>query len=179
MQSSHVVGFPRNWWQWLPWRREMWQMEGGVNEGEIFFTVYSSVPFGFIYSKINFKIKKKNTQNSLQEGKFNQKICSKLPWWLISKECACKCKETQVQFLIREDPKCRGGTKSVHHNCWACTHLGTTAPEPTSPRARALQQETPLQWEACAPQLESSPCLLHLEKSSHSNEDPAQSKIKK
>ena len=44
----------------------MWQMEGGVNEGEIFFTVYSSVPFGFTYSKINFKIKKKkkNTKQS-------------------------------------------------------------------------------------------------------------------
>lgn len=65
--------------------------------------------------KLILKLKKK-TQNSLQEGKFNQKICSKLPWWLISKECACKCKETQVQFLIREDPKCRGGTKSVHHD---------------------------------------------------------------
>ena len=58
-------------------------------------------------------------------------------------------------------------------------YLGTTTTEPPSPRARALQQEKPLRWEACAPQLESRPCLLHLEKSSHSNKDPAQSKIKK
>ena len=32
------------------------------------------------------------------------------------------------------------------------------------PRARAPQQEKPLLWEACAPQLESSPHLLQLEK---------------
>ena len=37
-----------------------------------------------------------HTQNNLQEGKFSQKICSKIPWWLISKECTCKYKETQV-----------------------------------------------------------------------------------
>ena len=49
----------------------MWHMEGGVNEGEIFFTVYSSVPFGFTYSKINFKIKKKKkTQNTIFQRMF-------------------------------------------------------------------------------------------------------------
>ena len=31
-------------------------------------------------------------------------------------------------------------------------------------RACSLQQEKPLQWEACAPQLENSPCFLQLEK---------------
>lgn len=36
-------------------------MEGGVNEGEIFSTVYSFVPFGFTYSKLNFKIKHTHT----------------------------------------------------------------------------------------------------------------------
>ena len=27
---------------------------------------------------------------------------------------------TQVRALVREDPTCRGATKPVHHNCWAC-----------------------------------------------------------
>ena len=27
---------------------------------------------------------------------------------------------TRVRALVREDPTCRGATKPVHHNCWAC-----------------------------------------------------------
>ena len=27
---------------------------------------------------------------------------------------------TRVQALVREDPTCRGATKPVCHNCWAC-----------------------------------------------------------
>ena len=42
------------------------------------------------------------------------------------------------------------------------------------PRARAAQQEKLPQWEAHAPQLKSSPCLLQLEKTPCSNKDPAQ-----
>ena len=53
-------------------------------------------------------------------------------------------------------------------------HLRQTA----RPRACALQQEKPPQWEAHAPQLESSLCLLQLEKNPHGNQDPAQPKIK-
>ena len=69
---------------------------------------------------------------------------------------------TRVWALIREDPTCRGATKPVHHNYWAC------APEPASHNywARELQllkpthlepvlrnKEKPPQWEeACAPQ---------------------------
>ena len=45
------------------------------------------------------------------------------------------------------------------------------------PRAHDLQQEKPLQWEACALHLESSPQSPQLEKSLCSNEDPAQPKI--
>ena len=43
-------------------------------------------------------------------------------------------------------------------------------------RARALQQEKPPQGEACAPQLESSPHSLKLEKNLRSKEDLAQPK---
>ena len=44
------------------------------------------------------------------------------------------------------------------------------------PRAYAPRQEKPPQWEARVPQ-ESSPCLLQLEKSLCSKEEPAQPKI--
>ena len=53
---------------------------------------------------------------------------------------------TQVQSLVWEDPTCLGATKPLRHNYWAC------ALEPVShnywaraPRARAPQQEKPLQ----------------------------------
>ena len=65
---------------------------------------------------------------------------------------------TRVRALVREDPTCRGATKPVRHNYWAC------ALEPTShnywaraPRARALQQEKPPQWEARAAQRRAAP----------------------
>ena len=50
--------------------------------------------------------------------------------------------------------------------------------KPKCPRARAVQQEKPPQCEAQAPQLESSPHLLQLEKSPCGNKDPAQPKSK-
>ena len=58
---------------------------------------------------------------------------------------------TRVQALVRQGPTCHKATKPVSRNCWACTL------EPVShdywarvPRARAPQQEKPLQWEATA-----------------------------
>ena len=62
---------------------------------------------------------------------------------------------------------------------WATTieselqNSGATTAEPMCPRVCAPQQEKPLQWEASALQLESSPHSLQLEKSLHCNEDPA------
>ena len=70
----------------------------------------------------------------------------------------------------------------VYHGYWACVleheshNPWTHVPQllmPTCPRACALQQEEPLQWEACAPQIESSPHSLQEKKSLCSNEDPA------
>ena len=86
---------------------------------------------------------------------------------------------TQIGFPIREDSTCCGA-KPMCHNYWA--HV----PEPEScnteactPRAHAPEEEKPLQWEACALQLESSPRSLRLEKDCMcSSEDPAQ-KLKK
>ena len=65
---------------------------------------------------------------------------------------------TWVRVPVREDPTCRGATKFVRHNHWAC------ALEPAShnywdrePRARAPQQEKPPHWEAHAPQRRVAP----------------------
>ena len=80
---------------------------------------------------------------------------------------------TRVRALVREDPTCRGATKPVRHNYWACAlepvshnfwaHVlqllsprATTA-EAGAPRARAPQQEKPPQREACAPQRRVAP----------------------
>ena len=40
---------------------------------------------------------------------------------------------TQVQALVWEDPTCRGATRPVSHNYWACTS-GACAPQQERPR---------------------------------------------
>ena len=80
---------------------------------------------------------------------------------------------TQVQALVWEDPTCRGATKPMRHDYWACAlepashnywahepqllSLHATTTEARAPRARAPQQEKPLQWEARAPQRRVAP----------------------
>ena len=75
---------------------------------------------------------------------------------------------TRVRALVREDPTCRGATKPVRNNYWACTlepvshnywahepqllSLRAATAEARVPTAGAPQQEKPPQWEACAPQ---------------------------
>ena len=53
-----------------------------------------------------------------------------------------------------EDSTCQGATQPVCHNYWA--HLLQLL-KSMSPRAHALQQEKPLQWEACVPQQTTAP----------------------
>ena len=79
--------------------------------------------------------------------------------------------ETRVRSPIWEDSTCSGAAELMCHSYWAC------APEPGSrncwahvlllkpmcPRASALQQEKPLQREACTLQLKSSPHSPQLE----------------
>ena len=73
---------------------------------------------------------------------------------------------TRVRALGREDPTCSGATKPMRHNYWVCAleltrhnywarvpqllSLCATTTEAHAPRARALQQEKPPQWEARA-----------------------------
>ena len=87
---------------------------------------------------------------------------------------------TWVWALVWEDPTCCGATKPVCHSCWAC------ALEPAShnywdrePRARAPQQEKPLEWEAHAPQRRVAAAHHKYRKPTRSNEDPTQPKINK
>ena len=74
-------------------------------------------------------------------------------------------KETCVQSLVQEDYTCHGATRPMCHNYWAqalepenCNYRACMA------RACALQQEKPLQWEACTPPTKSRPCSPQLKK---------------
>ena len=65
---------------------------------------------------------------------------------------------TRVRALVQEDPTCHGATKPMHHNYWACAQEPTcTMTEAHVPRACALQQKNPPQWEARAPQRRVAP----------------------
>ena len=77
---------------------------------------------------------------------------------------------------------CAWALELVSCNYWA---HGPQVLKPAHPRACALQQKKPLQWEAHSPQLESSPCTTRevptttRESQRKSKEDPAQPKNKK
>ena len=75
---------------------------------------------------------------------------------------------TRVRDLVWEDPTCRGATKPVSHNYWACVS-GACAP----------QWQRPRQWEARAPRWRVVPTRRNWRKPSHRNEDPTQPKINK
>ena len=76
---------------------------------------------------------------------------------------------TQVWSLVWEDLTCHGATKPESHNCTE-THL---------PRAHALQQQRPPQWDTHILQRRVAPQSLQLEKAHQRNEDSGQSTINK
>ena len=89
--------------------------------------------------------------------------------------------ETQVGFLIQEDPTCCRATESLRHNysaCaiepWNCNYWTGVLKllKPECSRGYAPQRERPSQLEIHAPQLESGP--RNDRKSPWSNEDSAQ-----
>ena len=93
---------------------------------------------------------------------------------------------TRIWPPIQEDPTwwgalslCTTTTGPVLYSPGATTleALGLQLRKPDFPRTCALQREGLLQWEASKLQLESSPHLPQLEKSPHSNEDPAQPEV--
>ena len=90
-------------------------------------------------------------------------------------------KETRVPSLVQEDPTFHGEKKPVRCNHWAyapepgnrnCCALGPRLLKPGI--LGPLLQEKPPPRKAHAPQLQSSPHLLRLERSSNSSKDPAQ-----
>ena len=71
---------------------------------------------------------------------------------------------TWVQSLVWEDPTCRRATKPKRHNYWASAlepashNYWAHVPQLLKPaRLEHLQQEKPLQWEACALQRRVAP----------------------
>ena len=72
---------------------------------------------------------------------------------------------TRVRALVWEDLTCRGATRPVSHNYWACTS-GACAP----------QQERLWQWEARTPRWSVAPARRNWRKPPHRNEDPTQPK---
>ena len=113
---------------------------------------------GFYNMLVLFKKKKKNCWDFLV-----------IQWWRIHLQL----QGWQVGSLVRVDPIWLGAMDPMHHDYWSCGlnpgRWEYWAPnpqilKPTTPRAHGPQQEKPLQWEACALQLESSPCSLLVEK---------------
>ena len=112
-------------------------------------------------------------------GKEHEKECiyMGLPWWLSGKACTCQCRRRgfypwpgKMPHAAEQLNQCSTPRAPVLQS------LGSTNGKPAHFRARALQQEKPLQWEASRLQLESGPLLLQLEKSPCNNEDAAQPK---
>ena len=104
-----------------------------------------------------------NLCKSEQHRKVTSRGYVRLPWWLSDKESGCQCRRHGFDsYRIQEDPTCHRATKPICHNYWA--HEPQLL-KPAHPKACGLQQEEPPQWEAQAPQLESSPHSLQLEKS--------------
>ena len=73
---------------------------------------------------------------------------------------------TRVRALVWEDPTCRGATKPVHHNYWACTlepvshNYWACMPQllkPTRLEPMLLNKDKPPQWEARTPQQRVAP----------------------
>ena len=46
--------------------------------------------------------------------------CIRLPWWLSGKESAYPRRRHGFDPWSQEHPSCRGTTKSIYHNYWAC-----------------------------------------------------------
>ena len=89
-----------------------------------------------------------------------------LPWWFSDEERTCQCRRHGLDSLAQEDSICLGANEPVHNSYWAWAlepkgrnHWAHVLQPLTSTcsRARAPQQEKPLQREACAPQRRVAP----------------------
>ena len=126
---------------------------------------------GISKERVFFLLRSLAGKNSKLEG---------LPWWR-SGWVRLPMQGTQVRALVQEDPTCRGATKPVRHNYWACALEPTSdnywspraaTTEARTPRACALRQEKPPLWEARASQRRVAPAHHNQRKPACSNEDP-------
>ena len=106
------------------------------------------------------------------------KTTGELPWWLNGKEPPAKAEDAGLITAPGGSHMPRSNETCVPQLLSLCPRAQEPhLPKPLSPRAQAPRQEKSLQREARTP-LRSSPRSLQLEKSPHSNKDPAQPKIK-
>ena len=112
---------------------------------------------------------------------WNKKIVIGLPWWLSGRESTCQCRIHGLDPWSRKIPHAMEqltlsarapGPRNRNYRAHTLQLL-----KPMCPKACALQQEKPPQWEACA--MKRSLCLLPLEKGPGSTEDLAQPKTNK
>ena len=75
-----------------------------------------------------------------------------LPFWFSGKESTCQCRRRRFDPWWGKISPCHRATKPLHHNYWACAPEPPTPQllKPTHPRACAVQQEKPPQWEVHA-----------------------------
>ena len=90
----------------------------------------SKIEFSFLYQ--TFPMSKRNiltpeSQSSIRKGRWGASLVAQ---WL--RVCLLM-QGTRVRVLVWEDPTCRGATRSVSHNYWACAS-GACAPQQERPR---------------------------------------------
>ena len=94
---------------------------------------------------------------------------SGLPWWSSGEESACQCR--RHGYYPWSGKTTRPHAAGQLSPCTTTTEPELCSPgaantEACEPRTSAPQHEKPPQWEACAPQPESSPLSLQLDKAS-------------
>ena len=84
-------------------------------------------------------------------NKINHDRTSRVAQWL---RICLPMQGTRVRALVREDPTCRGATKPMCHNYWACV---PQLLKPASLEPLLRNKDKPPQWEARAPQQRVAP----------------------
>ena len=86
---------------------------------------------------------------------------------------------TRVRSLVWEDPTCRGATRPMSHNYWACALEPTShnywSPRAHGPRAHALQQREATAMRSPRNATKSNPCWPQLEKAASTKTQCSQS----
>ena len=122
--------------------------------------------------------KAEQVEVSERSGGFVKECYMQLPWCLSGEESACQYRRPRFYPW--------SGKSHVPQSNWACAldprsrNYWVHKPQrlkPAHARTGFPEQEKPPRWDVCTPRLESRPGSPHLEKSPHSNGDPARPKI--